>query len=75
MSSTLSEIQIKLCDPGCNLWHSKHFFMLQWGISERTLYRWIDDGLRISRKGMIWCPWAQEYYGREWQNGSGDGAH
>jgi len=59
------DTQIQLCNPDCNKWHSKHFVRDQLGISEATLYRWIKDGLRISSKGMLWCPWIREYYERE----------
>jgi len=56
----MSQTEIKLCDPGCQLWHSKQFVMNQLGIGQSTLYRWINDGLRISRKGMIKCSWIRE---------------
>lgn len=39
--------------------------MLQLEISESTFYRWMRDGLRVSRKGMVWCPWIREYFERE----------
>ncbi len=63
----MSRSQVELCPPTCVCWHSKQFVMEQLGIRPSSLYKYIREknGLRISRKGMIWCPWIREFWERE----------
>lgn len=60
--------EIKLCDPGCKLFHTREFVCNQLHFSESTFYRERDAGrLRITRKGMIYCGWIREYVEKEWE--------
>lgn len=59
---------ITLCAPDCQKFHTRAFVCEQLGISETTFYRWSRDGLRVSRKGMVFCKWIREYCETEREN-------
>jgi len=58
----MSRKPVKLCPEDCRIYHDKKFVADQLGVSVRTLYDYIKDGLKASPKGTIYCPEIRKYY-------------
>jgi hypothetical protein len=51
----MSRKTIELCPFGCDLFHTKEQVAKQLGVSLRTIYKYIDQGLKAGPTGHIHC--------------------